>query len=113
MELRDRLRRALGPRAAGAPLPSATHLPKAANLDRTLAALPGLRALEAEGGTVYFTEQTWSLAHAHGHRRLGEALGLDAAALTRFAPDVDNEALARAAYVDVETTGLAGGTGTY
>jgi uncharacterized protein YprB with RNaseH-like and TPR domain len=111
MELRERLRLALG--AGTAANPTATPASRPAELANTIAALPGLRAVPANGGTVYLTDQSWPLAHGHGRLPLGDALGLSRAALSRLAPSLKSKELARAAYVDVETTGLAGGTGTY
>ena len=44
---------------------------------------------------------------------LSESLALDDLALSRLAPELTEDELGRLAYIDVETTGLAGGTGTY
>jgi len=69
--------------------------------------------VESDRGPVYVAEETWPLDHSHGRWRLGEALGLNRRAMARLASGREAGDLARAAFVDVETTGLAGGTGTH
>jgi tetratricopeptide (TPR) repeat protein len=59
------------------------------------------------------TEERWPLDYRHGRLSLGDALTLDGTAVSRLTPGLSTGDLARAAFVDVETTGLAGGTGTY
>ncbi len=59
------------------------------------------------------TEDRWPLDYRHGSLLLKHALTPDGTAMSRLAPGVSTGDLARAAFVDVETTGLAGGTGTY
>ncbi len=111
MELRERLRLALGSNAAAhrsVPAPRQPREPA-----RVPVAPVGLRVARADGGTVYLADQSWPLDHSHGRLPLGDALSLATAALSRLAPGLKKKDLARAAYVDVETTGLAGGTGTY
>ncbi len=76
-----------------------------------LAALPVERR-ETELGDVYVAEERWPLRYRHGHLPLGEALAVNETALARLAPGLHPRDLERAAFVDVETTGLAGGTGT-
>lgn len=74
---------------------------------------PRLRPVETRGGGVHVAEAWWPLDHRHGDLELSEALSLADAASSRLAPGLSRSDLARAAFVDVETTGLAGGTGTY
>ncbi len=110
MQLREKLRLAL----AAAPVRSAATMPRP--LPRTaprpdLAALPVERR-ETELGDVYLAEERWPLRYRHGHLPLGDALEANETALARLAPGLHPRELERAAFVDVETTGLAGGTGT-
>ena len=62
---------------------------------------------------MYVSEKRWPLEHYHGHRALREALEIESPAVARLAPGLGSEDIARTVFVDVETTGLAGGTGTY
>ena len=120
MELRDRLRLALrtGRPASRAPLersaPPGTELePISPRPTSEITLPPGLRCVESDRGPVYVAETTWPLDHSHGRLRLGEALGLNRRAMARLAPGHEPGDLVQAAFVDVETTGLAGGTGTH
>jgi uncharacterized protein YprB with RNaseH-like and TPR domain len=78
------------------------------------ALLPG-EVVDTENGSFFLYRETHPLDHRHGHHALAELLAhgaRDAALLAR------DERLAtvdyrRMAFVDTETTGLAGGTGTY
>jgi hypothetical protein len=72
-----------------------------------------LQRLETSRGPVYLTEERWPLDYRHGRLPLGSALALNDLAISRLAPRLSVPDLIRAAFVDVETTGLAGGTGTY
>lgn len=114
MELRERLRHAL-PSGPAEPLARGTTRPasRSADFASAMAALPGLQAIGTSRGTIYLTDQRWPLTHSHGRPCLGDALSLPALALSRLAPGLAAAELASAAFVDVETTGLAGGTGTY
>jgi hypothetical protein len=69
--------------------------------------------VETAQGVVYVAEEWWPADHLHGRMALQDALLLDGAALSRLTSGVDAPHLANAAFLDVETTGLAGGTGTY
>ena len=121
MELRERLRLALQPRAepplAGATPSSALRpafpVPSTRPLDtESCYALP-LRRIETGRGAVYLAEDWWPLDYRHGRLALGDALSLGGPALSRLEPSLSALDLAAAAFLDVETTGLAGGTGTY
>lgn len=111
MELRERLRRALGTEGAASPAVASAYRPQGPT--QAIAAHPGLHPVDVNGGTVYLTDRSWPLTHSHGRLPLGDALAVTGVALSRLAPGLRSKELAHAAYVDVETTGLAGGTGTY
>src|SRR5262245_56877932 len=64
-------------------------------------------------GQVYFRDQFFDLEHRHGKVPLASALRLDTDLLERLAPNITQEHLRDAAYLDIETSGLSGGTGTY
>jgi len=71
--------------------------------------------IQTAHGNFFLTETHYPLGHQHGVSRLAEALGADQSPLREFlrhslGSDFD---LHRAAFIDTETTGLAGGTGTY
>lgn len=71
-------------------------------------------AQETEQGTVLVVRHRFELAYRHGHQPLGEARELgprSLALLTRMEGPVPDGR--RLLYLDAETTGLAGGTGTY
>lgn len=66
-------------------------------------------------GDFFLHEERYPLDHVHGQARLGQVLEVDAPRLEAFlgsSPPGPLD-LRRALYVDTETTGLAGGTGTY
>jgi uncharacterized protein YprB with RNaseH-like and TPR domain len=108
MELRDKLRYASGLTAEA---PQSRPFVASRNWD----ALPGvdLQCVETALGDVYVSEKRWPLEHCHGHCALGEALEIESPAVARLAPGLCSEDIARTVFVDIETTGLAGGTGTY
>ena len=107
MDLRDKLR------SAGLIGEVPQSRPSVAS--RNWDALPDvdLQCVETALGDVYVSEKRWPLEHYHGHRALGEALEIDSSAVARLAPGLGSEDIARTIFVDVETTGLAGGTGTF
>ena len=112
MELRERLRLALPPNAARpAPEPEV----RASDLDHRASRLHALpvQPIETAQGPVYVAEEWWPLDHFHGRIALADALSLGGAALSRLTPGLSAAELAAAAFLDVETTGLSGGTGTY
>ncbi len=66
-------------------------------------------------GRCFVAKATYSLRHEHGGVALGDLLALSCAApssLTRLPPSEELD-WRQAAFLDTETTGLAGGTGTY
>jgi hypothetical protein len=120
MELSEKLRLLMRPRAESAAAGTASratmervralspdHLP-----DEPIPGLP-LQRVETTRGTVYVIEESWPLGFRHGRLPLEDGLALDGTAMLRLAPGLGAPDLARAAFVDAETTGLAGGTGTY
>jgi uncharacterized protein YprB with RNaseH-like and TPR domain len=106
MELREKLR------YAGVTTEAAPGRPFVASRDWDVLPDVDLRCVETALGDVYVCEKRWPLEHYHGHRALGEALQVDSRAVARLAPGLCGEDVARTVFLDVETTGLAGGTGT-
>jgi len=64
-------------------------------------------------GACYVMEEKWPLSKRHGHWTLKDALNTKYNNLTLLGPDPGAFRLTRALFLDTETTGLAGGTGTY
>jgi len=114
VELRERLRLALQPGAEPTPTRVTATLGSVASTraGRRLQALP-VQRVETDRGAVYLGEEWWPLDHRHGCLALGDALDLKSPALRRLASSLSATDLAGAAFIDVETTGLVGGTGTY
>jgi uncharacterized protein YprB with RNaseH-like and TPR domain len=122
VETRDRLRRALQeaglsqrtpPAAVSGPAyqPALTAEPPAGPGIESF--LPGFWQ-DTPAGRVFVVEQRFDLDHKHGSYPLGRTLGIPGEILARIGRQ---EALAgldhrRLLYLDTETTGLAGGTGT-
>lgn len=120
MELSEKLRLLMRPgaepAAAGTASRTAVERTRTSSPDhRPNEPVPGLplQRVETTRGTVYVIEESWPLGFRHGHLPLKDGLALDGIAMSRLAPGLGAPDLARAAFVDVETTGLAGGTGTY
>lgn len=78
------------------------------------AALPG-EVVSTPAGPVYRIERRMPLTTGWGQVRLGDVCGLDAGALIGLGRDRRFGVLAagQLRFLDTETTGLAGGTGTY
>lgn len=66
-----------------------------------------------EHGDVFLREDWFPLDHAHGALTLGAALGAPRDGLARLLRSDSPPAAKRLAFFDIETTGLAGGAGTY
>src|SRR5512146_3084474 len=66
-------------------------------------------------GECFVAERHHPPGHTHGSWRLEHALEIDAAVLPWLGRTVDLAGLdlSRTVFIDTETTGLAGGTGTY
>ena len=71
--------------------------------------------VKSRKGTLFVKETRFPLDHGHGDAVLGSALSLPASAISVAAnsPELGEFDLGSAMYLDTETTGLAGGTGTY
>ncbi|MGQ9681167.1 MAG: ribonuclease H-like domain-containing protein [Anaerolineae bacterium] len=117
-DLRRRLERlglqlgASGLRAA--PPAPAPPLPPASKRDRIEDWVSG-REIETAAGPCFVSECRYPLEHQHGALPLGELLEHTPDALRVLTGDVGAGSLgfAELAFLDTETTGLAGGTGTY
>lgn len=129
MDLRDRLRAALATShpqgdssaVATAEPPTPPPIARTERLDRirpprdlgVAAHLPGFWQ-DTPAGRVFVVEQRFELDHLHGALALGRTLDVAPALLARLGRDAALAAvdLRRVAFLDTETTGLAGGTGT-
>jgi uncharacterized protein len=70
--------------------------------------------LETDAGAVLAVHHDFALADTYGPASVGEVGGLTAATLKLLAPSLEGDVDAgRLLFLDTETTGLAGGTGTY
>jgi uncharacterized protein len=116
----NRLRLVRGPRHAApippdAPLPTqhpTTHPPRAA---RGIEDLLSGELLSTRHGTCFLHRECYPLNHTHGHLCLSTLVAHPPARSAQLARDERLAAidLQRLAFIDTETTGLAGGTGTY
>jgi uncharacterized protein YprB with RNaseH-like and TPR domain len=131
MDARERLRERLKETLAGSrrvPAPAApvsasprddaeiqlTQQPAAPARDLGVAHyLPGFWQ-DTPAGRVFVVERRFELDHAHGSLPLGRTLDIAPALLARLGRDAALAAvdLRKVAFLDTETTGLAGGTGT-
>lgn len=123
--LRERLRETLaGSRAAARPappLPPSEPMELATPAGRSAGRrgpgveqfLPGFWQ-DTPAGRVFVVERRFELEHEHGALPLGRTLDIAPALLARLGRDAALAAvdLRRVAFLDTETTGLAGGTGT-
>jgi uncharacterized protein YprB with RNaseH-like and TPR domain len=126
VDLRERLRRVLGPsrpsstdgageRADGrAALSRSTREPGAARERDVHDLVPG-SVIEGPLGACFVAERELSLDHRHGDEALGRFFELTDRGLGCLARAVEPLAIDRESivFLDTETTGLAGGTGTY
>ncbi|HBG09414.1 MAG: ribonuclease H-like domain-containing protein [Limnochordia bacterium] len=105
MDLTSRLRQLLPQASSAVPAPK-----KSVDLDPLL----GGTEVETPLGPCYLVTKQLPLAHRHGNWPLSEVYKSAYTHLARFAPGGgDRLNLERALFLDTETTGLAGGTGTY
>ncbi|NLL48295.1 MAG: hypothetical protein GX249_06900, partial [Firmicutes bacterium] len=102
MDLTSKLRRFLPPKSDEV----SPVLTKSHNLD------PFLHGQEVDTpfGTTYVVEEKWPLNKRHGHWLLKTLLETD---YECFQASVGEFTLEDLLFLDTETTGLAGGTGTY
>jgi len=109
MDLAERLRQ-LGYGGAAAPAgpPRPRHGPGVEQI------VPG-EFRETPHGRCFVAKTVYPLDHAHGGIHLASVFGLPSTALVTLGRSSALEALdfRRVAFLDTETTGLAGGTGTY
>src|SRR5579859_1825510 len=107
----QKIRRLLPPSVPAAALqPRAARGPRLDEDD----ALPGLR-VDTTLGSFQLIETSYDLEFQHGPKRLADLLSHDPAVAARLARDEKLAAsggLAGLAFIDTETTGLAGGAGT-
>ena len=115
MELDDRLRRLGVLRGTGhlKSRPAKRQPPRTAgrDIERWVAG----QTIQNEQGSFFLTEETYPLDHRHGGESLSSLLEQPQHIFARFSEDISlcQLDLRRAAFIDTETTGLAGGTGTY
>jgi len=114
--LAERLRYAVATHVAARP--SEQRLPAAAPA-RAIADLPPIAQIfrgdwhETDRGPVFVRDEWFPLDHEHGAHALGSALDAAPQALADLLGSAAAPAADRLAFFDIETTGLAGGTGTY
>lgn len=111
-QLRARLREALGVRPPALPArPPERWAPTAE--DEVHHLLPGFWQ-DTPAGRVFVIERRFDLEHRHGRLALGQALAMPPAVWARIgrAPALAEADPRRVVFLDTETTGLAGGTGT-
>jgi len=98
----------LAPLASGAARPAPSAAPP-----RPLAQPLERSQQSRQSSQTLFAEEWHRLDYRHGNVFLGERRVPGDEALLRLAPGLTAADLAGAAFIDVETTGLVGGTGTY
>ena len=116
VDLRDRLRRALGPTREARPTIAPAAGPVRARPGRDVAELlPGRVHADGERGACFVAERSFELDHLHGGERLGAFLDLTERGLACLARDAGQVSVdpRTVVFLDTETTGLSGGTGTY
>lgn len=111
LSLRERLQALQGGRSATAERPA----PLPARPRRPDFAVAGGHEEETPFGPCYVIERRYGLDHRHGPGELGALRAIEPAVLARLAGDPRLADLPhdRLLLLDTETTGLAGGTGTY
>jgi len=113
VDLRDRLRRVLGPSRSVEARPPISEAPRegALDVDRLV---PGRVVLDPLGA-CFVGERAFPLEHIHGGLPLAAFLGLGERAVACLARDAGLASLdlRQMLFLDTETTGLSGGTGTY
>lgn len=107
--LRDRLAAMQGTRPVAPATPPVAPPPPAP------VALPGGREEETPFGPCYVVERAYPLDHYHGPHPLAALHGIERALLADLGGDrrLRETPLERLVFLDTETTGLAGGTGTH
>jgi uncharacterized protein YprB with RNaseH-like and TPR domain len=89
--------------------------PKSRIRTRSIEELLSGEVVDTDQGSYFLHRESYELEHCHGHHALSALLAHDPASPARLARDerLAEVDLRRVAFVDTETTGLAGGTGTY
>jgi len=105
MDLRQRLAQLDHSRGLGTPN---TRL-----APRPLEDLLGGEEVDGNRGRFLLCRRQFPRDHHHGMVRLDQALALPACWLSRLGRDLEQMDLQRVVFLDTETTGLSGGTGTY
>lgn len=112
-DLRERLRRLGVARGVThlkpAPRPPEESFPRASDASGPIAPVT-LEAMATAFGPAWFHRTVYPIGHTHGDRPLSSALDLAPEALARVAGSPAS--LREALFLDTETTGLAGGSGT-
>lgn len=87
--------------------------PRALDMASIRGALPG-KVNDTEYGTLHLIDEYLEPHHHHGKAPISRALQVSTERLAQLAldPSLENVDLRRAIFLDTETTGLAGGTGT-
>ena len=110
-DLRDKLRR-LGVHKGAARIkpPAAPRRERGGGIET----LVDGREVDTPFGPAFFHEEAYGADHPHGGHALGEVLGQSSAVAAQLAnqPALADFDLSRVVFLDTETTGLAGGTGT-
>lgn len=109
----DRLRHAVGAMKAAAPAGASPLKVRTKDELPPLAEILRGEWLETAHGPVFVRDQWYALEHAHGAHSIGSALLCADGALSMLLGAGEAPPPERYGFFDIETTGLAGGTGTY
>ncbi len=115
MELRQRLNRIRGKKPAGSTLAAAPARPDAEEAETDLAQFLGGEWKQDESGRTFRVERSMPCDQIHGRLRLDEIYRTDVRWLELLSGDPEFSTFDPEAtlFLDTETTGLAGGSGTY
>ena len=115
MDISERLRRLGVVRGAGHLTPRPPEPAPPGTSRRSLERLIPGRISQNDWGEFFLVEETFPISHRHGSESLQALLDHSGELFARFTgnPALAELDLSRAAFIDTETTGLAGGTGTY
>jgi uncharacterized protein YprB with RNaseH-like and TPR domain len=114
-ELRKKLSRLGVRKGAAKPKPPPPSTQRVGHALHDVSAVLGGHEIETANGPSWVIEEHCSIGYIHGSRPLADALELPASVLAHLAygdPGWGERDLSQAAFVDTETSGLAGGTGT-
>ncbi len=115
MDISERLRRLGVVRGAGHLIPRPQRTPPPRMGRRGIESLVPGRINQNDWGEFFVTEEAFPLDHRHGDEPLYALMEHSGETFARFTgnPALADLDLTRAVFIDTETTGLAGGTGTY